>query len=199
MEVVTTTVGRFIQLNRIKRQLSVEQLAGRVGVSASMLKKYECGACQIPLDVVNRAADVLHAPSIKKRYSWEHDTGVINVPILDGIDEHPIVVLTAVEQELAEFLAIVRESRDSLVNKRSERELSPEDRRKVESLLAEGIDVYAAIEVLAMVLSDVFSGDIHTEEKRYEAKCRKRGYVTDGQAANGNVVPLFAESQPTYA
>lgn len=198
MAVIETSVGQAIHDNRIRQRLSVDQLAGRINISASMLKKYECGACSVPQDVANRIADVLKAPAIKKRLTWERKTNVITTPVLDGIDDHPVVVLTVIEQEIAEFLEAVRAGRAVLVNKQSEAELSPEDKQRVEALLTEGIDVYAAVEVLAMVLGSCFGQDLGAQEKRFEVKCRRKGYVRDGQS-DGKVVELYPKAQPTFA
>lgn len=190
MPVVAMTTAKLIRKKREARGYSVSALSSRIGVSESMLKKYECQVCPIPADVANRAAEILKAPVIRKQYAYEHNLGVISTPVMDNIDEHPVVVLTVMERELAEFLDAVREGRQVLLNKQGGHELSQQDRQTINSLLAEGIDVYTAFEVLAMVLTENFDHDIKGEQKRHEDKCRQRGYIGRENRAS-KVVSLF--------
>lgn len=195
---VATTTGQLLKRYRLRNGLSQRELGIRIGASESMVKKYENGETPIPVDLVDKAATMLKAPALRKQWQWENGAGVITTPVLDGIDDHPVVVLTVIEQEIAEFLEVVRAGRAALVNKQTEAELSPEDKQRVEALLAEGIDVYAAVEVLAMVLGSCFGQDLGAQEKRFETKCRRRGYVRDGQS-DGKVVELYPKAHPTFA
>jgi len=195
MAVVAMTTAKLIRKKRELRGFSVSALAAKIGVSESMLKKYECETCPIPADVANRAAETLKAPVIQKQYSYEHDIGIVPTPVMNNIDDHPVVVLSKMETELAEFLEAVRNGKQALINKQSGSELNPKDRQTIDSLMSEGIDVYTAFEVLAMVLGENYQQDVKGAGKRHEEKCRQRGYIKSGQ--QGKVIDLYPE--PTLA
>ena len=195
MAVVAMTTAKLIRKKRELRGFSVSALAAKIGVSESMLKKYECETCPIPADVANRAAETLKAPVIQKQYAYEHDLGVISTPVLNNIDDHPVVVLSKMEQELAEFLEVVREGKDTLLNKRDASQLSPKDKQTIDSLMAEGIDVYTAFEVLAMVLGENYQADVKGAGKQHTEKCRQRGYIKSGQQSG----KVLAFREPTMA
>lgn len=194
--IISMTTAALIREKRKLRGLTISELASRIGTSESMLKKYECGVCPIPADVANRAAEVLKTPIIRKQYAFENNIGMVTTPVLDGIDDHPITVLSKMEQELAEFLEVVRNGRQALINKPDASQLNPEDKQTIESLMAEGIDVYTAFEVLMMVLGESFQQDIQSAGKRHAEKCRQRGYIQSGQRG-GKVINLYSE--PTMA
>lgn len=195
MAIVAMTTAKLIRKKRELRGFSVPALAARIGVSESMLKKYECGTCPIPADVANRAAETLKAPVIQKQYAYEHELGLISTPVMDNIDDHPVVVLSKMETELAEFLEVVRTSQQTLINKRDGGELSPKDKQTIDNLMTEGIDVYTAFEVLMMVLGENYQQDVKGAGKRHEEKCRERGYINSGQQSG----KVLAFREPTMA
>lgn len=198
MALVTMAVPKLIQSYRNRNRMSVPELATRIGVSPSMLKKYEAGACPVPQDVVVSASRALKAPLIKKVYCHEHGLAVVDTPILNHIDTHPVVVTAKLDEETCEFQEDLKRCRETLINKRGPEDLSAQDREFIGHTLAEYLDVCTGGEIWVLEVCDLYDFDLESEVQKHTDKCRRKGHIQRAQEPE-NVVPLFAESQPTYA
>lgn len=185
---IDLSLGGLLKRYRKEGGFTQQMLACLICSSESMVKKYESNEVQMPADLVVRAADILHAPVLKLRYCYDLRLGVVNTPVLDSIDDHPMTVLSVLETEAAEFAEDVRDAQHRLANKRGLEDLSDEDAHRLDHLTDELEDMVGGLMVLAVVLCKQFGRDLGAADKRYSAKCHTRGYIGGRRAAA--LIPL---------
>jgi transcriptional regulator with XRE-family HTH domain len=152
-------------------------LAAKVGVSQSNWSKYESGEAPIPADIALRAIDILKDSRLKTVFQHENKLGVLNMPILTGVDENPYTVLNVVIEEAEELLSNAESLKKMIRNKKDGSGFTESEWQRIFVYEEQICDVVLAINTHLIRMQEVYGLDLNRLEKRMLLKLENKKYV----------------------
>ena len=137
-------LGGVLQEERLKAGLKQADLARKAHVSRQTLSAYENEAVPLPHDVACRIIHTLGSARLQYQYCFNCPANLMTTPWLD-VDSHPVVVQHKTIEELSE--AVQALSKVNLTNKRSETDLTEDDKRSLEYALEQLWDIIPALQM----------------------------------------------------
>lgn len=157
-----------------KSNISQKEVAKRASISPSLISKIKNGH-GINYDNVRSISEALGAPHLIAEYISDEGLGFFNVPTLNNVDKHPIVVLESLEEEGSEMIKAASDMKKLLKNKRSQKDLTIEQREELFNQVIQVADLYAGINILLLIMRD-FGIEIKDVEKAIHDKVIEKGY-----------------------
>lgn len=170
----------FVDLVKETRQamnLTQGDVALRIGVSQGAWSRYESRELPIPVDVTNRLTIMLKNPRIKAEYAYYHKGALFNVPVLNNVDDNPIVVIDSLMKEARELIEHCEELKKLLRNKRSRKDLSNSDWERVLCCEEQIADMFPALKLHFIKMVEVFDLDLERLEKTIHVKLKTKKYI----------------------
>ena len=162
-------------LQRKNNGMSQTELARRIGVTQSTISDYESGR-DVPSDNAFRITRVLESDRLLAEYCFEYKTGFFNAPVLNNVDDNNIVGMGILIEEASELISNIVKLRKLVVNKRSRRQLTKAEWQQVMEHEEQIIDIFPAIQMHLIEMSEVFGLDLRELEHRLELKMKMKGY-----------------------
>jgi hypothetical protein len=150
--------------------------ASMLGASERTIESYELDKRSIPEDIIGKAAFLFNRPEISIIKCFNCEAGLLKIPYLDLVDRHPVVVQLKTIEELKEAANSLESI--NLINKCSNEQLSEIDKKKLDNVLEQTLDVLTAVTMLVVVLSTRFSIDIKSLTSKHHTKLAAKHYVS---------------------
>jgi hypothetical protein len=169
--------------SRNKADFTLEEAASEISdvlgkdFSHRTLAKYEAGEITPRDTMVLAMGDAYHDPrltalyckrecAIGRRYCYE---------ILNNVDLSPVATLAKFQEEEREVDALLGRLMHMILNRRSGKDLSAQERPQLEADILDLLDIEHTIETLKLEMWDFL--DVADLVKRHNAKCKQKGYV----------------------
>jgi transcriptional regulator with XRE-family HTH domain len=162
-------------LQRKNNGMSQTELAKRIGITQSTISDYESGR-DVPSDNAFRITRVLESDRLLAEYCFEYKTGFFNAPVLNNVDDNSIVGMGILIEEASELISNIEKLRKLVVNKRSRRQLTKAEWQQVMEHEEQIVDIFPAIQMHLIEMSEVFGLDLRELEHRLELKMKMKGY-----------------------
>lgn len=169
--------AKLIKLSRERAGMSQEQLAYTVGITQATWSKYENGKVAMPDDIARRAIKVLRDPKLKLQCSFIQGTGLVNTPLLNNIDENIITGLVCLIEEAKEAIESSERLVKKLRNRQGKKDICKDEWEEVLSCEEQIVDLYPALNMHFVRMTEVYGLDIEEMERRASRKLRERKYI----------------------
>lgn len=178
MEVNKVCFIESVKAVRESRGLSQAALADRVGVTQAAISKYEKKGRPIPEDVAIRMTEVLKSPRLHAEYLYENRMEFFNSPLLNNVDDHLVLVLDVLVDELAEAREAAMENAKLLRNKKKDSDIDRHSWQKVIENEMQILDLYANIKLHLIRMDETFEKfSIKELELRHQGKLKMKKYI----------------------
>lgn len=171
---------RFFELERHIREnqspYSQSDVAVRVGTTQSNISKYELGLSPIPDDIAKRLIDLYGSARLKVAYETEKQSSIINIPLLNNVDEHPLVVLDTLIQEARELIENALVLKNTIRNKKSRDDFTDSEWNVVVKCEEQIADLSPALKLHFVVMEEWFNIDLRQISLILQAKCKTKKY-----------------------
>lgn len=167
--------------------MRLEDVAPRVPCSISTLSAWERGLRPVPQDVVPRLLHALGSVGLGQLHCWECAANPFPVPVLNAVDDHPVVATGKGIEEATEWTEAMRLV--SLYNKANRSRLTELDAQLLGRALEQMVDVLPAIYLLLRVAAERYGIEPWTLALGLYRKCRERGYTSLGPPAAARYWP----------
>ena len=158
--------------------LPLDEAARRFHVSRAALSNYERRIRRVPEDIQARAPEVYRNPMLRLWACEQCKVGFFQLPVLDRVDLHPVVVRDKLVEELEEAIAALRPLR--LINKREPADFSEAERGQVLAAMAQTWDTFDTGALDLVALSQLLGIDLTTIADQHRRKVFERGYWSAG-------------------
>lgn len=152
-------------------------------VSNKLISEVERGNRRLQRDCLRRIAEGLDDARFHLAVAAEAAAGVFVAGPLDGVDTHPAAVLLRGQEEIEELMAAKAAIRRQL-GAAPER-LTDEDRRAIERVVQEAIDVITWGQLFVTTVCERFGLSVAEQYERHRRKLQERGYQTKAGAPAG--------------
>jgi len=146
-------VAERLKEHRERENLTQTQMANLINVSRSTYGAYERGTRTIPDDVIAKAVNEFENPEILAEFAYDRGTEFFNVPVLDNVDKHPLVVIDVLIEEASEMIKALMQIRRAIKNKHSADQIKKEDFKVLMEHEEQVGDVYAALKMHFVTMS----------------------------------------------
>lgn len=171
-------IAETLKAERERRGITQASLAARVGVTQGSISKYEMRERIIPDDVALAAAKALRSPRLYAEFVHERRSEYFNSPLLDNVDDHLILGLDVLAEELEEATAAAKHNAKLLRNKGGDGDM---DRRSWELVMENEmqiVDLYAALKLHLVRMEETFERfSVRDLERRHYGKLKMKHYV----------------------
>lgn len=171
------------ELSRTK--LPQKEVARRANVSPSLISKIKSGE-SVTFDSARAISKALNAPHLLAEYATDEGLGLLNIPLLNNIDKHPIVVLNTFKQEAEEAIAASDLIETVIKNKRSKQDLTNEQVDLLTHYMDQIVDLVPAINILVVCMREFGIDPKELEEKNIE-KLIEKGYHIKKRATHKRI------------
>ena len=165
-----------IKSTREQLGLNQNQIAIMIGVAPSTYGAYERKERNMPDDIIVSLAKELGDPSIMAEYTYERGTEFFNVPLLNNVDKHPLVVNDSLIEEAREMIKALLVIKKLTKNKTNVSQFSREKYIQLMDAEEQVGDLYSALK-MHFVTMVRYGVNVKEIEKRCNRKLRNRGYV----------------------
>lgn len=163
---------------RESRGLSQAALASSVGVTQAAISKYEKKGRPIPEDVAIKITEVLKSPRLYAEYLYENKLEFFNSPLLNNVDDHLVLVLDVLVDELTEAKEAAIENARLLRNKRKDADIDRHSWQKIIENEMQILDLYANIKLHLIRMDETFEKfSIKDLEQRHKGKLKMKKYI----------------------
>lgn len=163
---------------RESRGLSQLALADMVGVTQGAISKYEMCERPVPEDVALKMTQVLKSPRLYAEYLYEHKCEFFNSPLLNNVDDHLILGLDVLVEELTEAKAAAVENAKLLRNKKKDADIDRRSWQKIIENEMQILDLYATLKLHLVRMEETFeSFSIRQMEERHRGKLKTKRYI----------------------
>ncbi|OUM99336.1 MAG: hypothetical protein BAA04_09745 [Firmicutes bacterium ZCTH02-B6] len=169
-------------LREARERLGLTQEAiGAMGcVTNKLISEVERGNRRLAKDVGRRIAQQLDDARFHLAWAAEAAGGVFVAGPLDGVDTHPAAVVLRGQEEIEELLEAKLALRRQLG--RAHGKLTDEDRRAVQQVVQEAIDVITWGQVFVAAVCEHFGLSLAEQYELHRRKLQERGYQTKAGA-----------------
>lgn len=170
----------FINLVKETRQamnLTQNDVALKIGVSQGAWSRYESRELPVPSDVANKLTTVLKSPRIKAEYAYQEKGALFNVPLLNNVDDNPVVVVDSLMKEARELIDHCEELKKLLRNKRCRENLTDIEWGRVLCCEEQIADMFPALKLHFIKMVEVFDLDLERLEKVIQLKLKTKKYI----------------------
>lgn len=169
-------VGTVLREERERLGLSQREVAAAVGVDRALISHWERGATPVPHHMACRLVKVLRSDRLRAQVCFECEASSLTMPYLDLVDQHPVVVISVLAEELEEAKVALLALK--LNNKRTDSDLAPRDREAMEHAAEQLIDLIAGINTLFASWQQWYVFDEGLAAHRHREKLYARGYAS---------------------
>lgn len=175
--------GELLKDIRAKPGLSQKDMARMVGVTQATWSMYESGKLRIPDDILSSLTAKLKDPRLTAYFVFDRKRELFNSPMLDNVDDNPIVVLDCMIEEAAELIESASMLKKLLRNK--EREDLTE--KEVESMIfgeEQIVDLLPCIKLNLVRMNEIYGLDLQALEEKVNLKYKYKKYVKSENRQN---------------
>ncbi len=170
-------IAELLKKTREEHGFSQTDMALNVGVTQSTWSKYENGKVHIPHDIANSAIKTLRSKRIKAVYAYEMKNEFFNVPLLNNVDDNPIVVIDSLIEESTELIESCHHLKKIIKNRISREELTPKQLKQFENCQEQIADIYPALKLHFLNMYEHFNLDMDLLEKKVYQKLSEKKYI----------------------
>lgn len=166
----------ILKETRVNAGLTQRQLASKVNVAQCRISAYENGE-SIPNDIAIEISRALKSPRLRQAISYELRNQIISIPILNNVNDDPIVVLDSLVEEAGELIESSMKLKKLIRNKTSFENLTEVELEKIMSFEEQIADIIPAVQLHFVRMAEIFDLDISRIEKRMLMKLKKKKYI----------------------
>ncbi len=169
--------GSVLRQAREEAGLSLRETGHRLNASASAICRWERGKRRLSPDVVDAAAEALPGGvMIRLQACAGCRVGFFRLPVLQGVDKHPVAVVSKLAEELEEVARAAREIERMLLHR-------DDDRDRLEAALEQVMDLLPAAAVSLVAVTEATAATLPGIRQRWESKVAARGYLAPRKGA----------------
>ena len=161
---------------RTEAGLTQRQLANEIGIDQSRISAYENGE-YIPADLAVSISRVLKSPRLKHEMSIDKKIQVLSIPILNNVNEDPVVIIDSLIEEANELIESSIALKKMIRNKRSALDLVAMEVEKILELEEQIADIIPCVQLHFVRMAECFALDLDRVEKRMLMKLKKKNYL----------------------
>lgn len=169
-------IGAVMREERQRLRWTQQDLVKEVNVHRSMISDWELGAALIPQHMACKIVKALGSHKLRAQVCYECEVSPLSTPYLDLVDQHPVVVISVLAEELEEAKVALLALK--LNNKRTDSDLAPRDREAMEHAAEQLIDLIAGINTLFASWQQWYVFDEGLAAHRHREKLYARGYAS---------------------
>lgn len=148
-------------------------------LDASTLSRYERGRRRLPLDMAEAAAETLPGGvAIRLQACAGCRVGFFRLPVLAGVDRHPVAAVAKLAEEMEEAARAAREIERMLLHRE-------DDRERLEAALEQVLDLLPAAAVSLIAVTEAAVATLPGIRRRWEQKAAARGYLAPATTRRG--------------
>lgn len=165
-------------LKEIRKNAGFTQrtLANEVGVDQSRISAYERGE-DIPADVAVNISRVLNSPRLKQAISFEKKSQVVCIPLLNNVNEDPVVIIDSLIEEAEELIESAIILKKLIRNKKGPEDIEPFELEKILDLEEQIADIIPCTQLHFIRMAEVFKLDIGRIENKMIMKLKKKKHL----------------------
>lgn len=169
-------IGEVLREERERLGLSQLEVATAIHVDRSLISHWERGTMRIPHEMACKVIKALRSHKLRAQVCFECEASALTMPYLDLVDQHPVVVISVLAEELEEAKVALLALK--LNNKRTDSDLAPRDREAMEHAAEQLIDLIAGINTLFASWQQWYVFDEGLAAHRHREKLYARGYAS---------------------
>jgi len=181
--VIQVAISTALREARERLGLTQHEIGDMGYVSNKLISEVERGNRRLARDVARRIAQQLDDARFHLAWAAEAAGGVFVAGVLDAVDTHPAAVLLRGQEEIEELMAAKAAIRRQL-GAGPER-LTDEDRRAIERVVQEAIDVITWGQLFVTTICERFGLSVAEQYELHRRKLQERGYQTKAGAPAG--------------
>lgn len=169
--------GSTLRQAREQSGLRLLPVARALNIDKSTLSRYENGRRKLPADVVVAAAEALpNGVMLRLQACASCRVGFFRLPVLAGVDRHPVATVAKLAEELEEAAGAAREIERALLHRE-------DDGPRLEALLEQVMDLLPAAAVSLIAVTEATAATLPGVRRRWEQKAAARGYLAPRKEA----------------
>ncbi|MFL0197800.1 helix-turn-helix domain-containing protein [Clostridium sp. WILCCON 0269] len=177
MTMGATMLSKTLKRIQKENKLTCKQVAKMAGVSESAVVRYGLGDRNIPEDVITNLAKFSDFEELKMAYKAEKKLGIINIPLMNGIDDNiQCMILKMIQEEIPEAVEAFKEISSLTMNKKFLGESETEELYKHMEQVA---DLIPPIETFLIRLKKIFGVSLDRLDMTECEKFRQKHYIVD--------------------
>jgi len=163
--------------------MSQTEFGAEIGISQSMLSKYEWGGQAIPDDVMENIIGFTKSVMLIQHYAFEKKAAAFNIPPLDNIDTHIMTVLHVFEKEALDAANAAHEMSDICANKMSKHDFNNIEHSQMISCIMRMVDLYQALNSLAYSVKETYDVNLDQISEALTKKYIDKSYICRSEVA----------------
>lgn len=169
-------IGEVLREERERLGLSQLEVATAIHVDRSLISHWERGTMRIPHEMACKVIKALRSHKLRAQVCFECEASALTMPYLDLVDQHPVVVISVLAEELEEAKVVLLALK--LNNKRTDSDLAPRDREAMEHAGEQIVDLLAGIQTILASWHEWYGFDVDRQAIKGYEKLFQRGYAT---------------------
>lgn len=170
------SLPNILRAIRTESGFTQRQLANEVGVDQSRISAYENGE-DIPADIAVNISRVLKSPRLKQAISISKKSQVVSVPILNNVNEDPVVILDSLIEEAEEMIEASKKLKKLIRNKKNHIDFTDMELDLVLELEEQIADIIPCTQLHFIRMAECYKIDLDRVESRMLMKLKKKKYL----------------------
>lgn len=165
-------------LRQIRTEVGFTQraLANEVGVDQSRISAYERGE-EIPADVAVNISRVLKSPRLKQAISIEKKSQVVCIPMLNNVNEDPVVIIDSLIEEAEELIESAIKLKKIIRNKKGPDDIEEFELEKIMNFEEQIADILPCTQLHFIRMAEIFKLDIGRLESKMLMKLKRKKHL----------------------
>lgn len=155
-----------------------KELAAAACVAPSTLSEYLTGSRPIPKDREGELVEVINSPRASEERCTLCKGNLFPTRYLDAIDNHPVIALDKLIEEVEEFMAAAHDARKAMINRQTGYQFVGANDLTITAMEDHAADLITGSKTLLIKLQEWFQRPVVETMRRHIKKLESRQYCS---------------------